>query len=641
MDRLLVCNRRFAAAFDRTGSFLGEVDMRLGSQLDRNLILEVKNSGRRSDHVFVLTTSRFLIFSSPQSSGNDRDSGEVLELVCSWNHYRDRNDLGLRMSVLESSEDSWVLLYSATSHLAILYVFGQEGVASTTVSMPDPSTFHFPQQLKGRMKDVVDITMCPVAFSDQNQHAGAVGFGLIKLVASLGTGEIIEALYKNELGQFGLSNHLPETISHLPLPRSLDNYPISAKYVMDEDLDDFVVPDSGGTDDFAGNASSARTTPQDAQRISLNFRDWQRLLQYEVLKENVDDRMSFGLALQRVIEYLEHLKVEKKITPIQLLSDITDGCRITDVEHDSQVSDEWLDTLALQVGITVEPTAQVIGGVPSSSRRHTLLDIYEGLVREYVEPLSNQVTDRGRVNRERLVRQIVGDAFFGAFVLTSGIAALPPASPGPYWTPTQDSEGPSPSLGLDSDDPTASQAPTPEALPDTEERAVTRLRNYALFRHDVPPLLLDHQATISNILAHLPESIEQNPEDYSYQQTNQMMKLAQEEMAAESLNPKERKKALRSAVRLQRKLERTQLISQEVVMRRNLLPGISSGPKAAALPLREVQSSQPAAPSSSQTTGPGQGAIPGFSMTQPERGAYGTRQAEKKGKKGQKRRAGF
>ncbi|KIX95425.1 uncharacterized protein Z520_08942 [Fonsecaea multimorphosa CBS 102226] len=642
MDRLLVCNRHFAAAFDQTGLFLGEVDMRLGSQPDRNVILDVKNSGRRSDRIFVLTSSRLLIFCSPRSGGNDRHSGEALELECSWNHYRDRTDLGLGMSVLESSEDSWVLLYSTTSHLAIIYRFGQEDVHSTTISIQDPSTFQLPYQLKGHMKDVSEITMRPAAFSIQPQPTHVVRFGLIKLVAYLATGEIIEALYKHELGQFGFSNHLPETVLHLSMPRPLKTHPISAKYIRDEDLDDFAVRDGEGADDFAGKAGFAQTTAANMQRVSPSSRNWQRLLLYEALKDNDNSRMSFESALQPVMEHhFERLKGENNLTPMHLMSDLTGRCRITDVEHDSQIADQWLDTLALQDSITVVPAAIVVGGVSSSSHRQLLLDLYESLVRAYVEPLSDQITDRGRVNRERLVRQIVGDGFFGAFALTSKIAPPPSASPRPYWTPTRDREAAFPPIGLELDDPESSQAPTPEALPDTEEPTFSHLRRYVTFRHEVPPLLLEHRPNISNILAHLPNSIEQNPADYSYQQTNQKMKLAQEEMAAESLNPQERKKALRSAARLQRKLERTQIISQEVMMRRNILPGISSGPKISDLPVREVQSSQPIAPSSSQRAGQGQGGLPEFSMTQPERGAYGTRQAEKKGKKGTKRRAGF
>jgi len=133
-------------------------------------------------------------------------------------------------------------------------------------------------------------------------------------------------------------------------------------------------------------------------------------------------------------------------------------------------------------------------------------------------------------------------------------------------------------------------------------------------------------------------SIQDDPGDYSYQETNQKIKLVQEQLAAESLDPKQRKKALKSAARLQQKLDRTQMLTQGVIMQRTLLPSISTGAALPNLPGREVQSSQAGAQGLSQVISQQQSSLSGLTMTQPERGAFGARQAAKKGKK---RRAGF
>jgi hypothetical protein len=101
---VLVCNRRFAAVFDLKGGFVCRIDMRLGLKSDANQILEVKSSDRCPSLIFVLTTSRLMIFSSSEHRGKEDDEAEPLTLLCSWNHYRDRNDLSLRMSTLEFSQ---------------------------------------------------------------------------------------------------------------------------------------------------------------------------------------------------------------------------------------------------------------------------------------------------------------------------------------------------------------------------------------------------------------------------------------------------------------------------------------------------------------------------------------------------------
>ena len=100
-NRVLVCNRRYAAVFDLDGSPLGLIDMRLGLPSERNQILEVQNSNRREDQVIVLTTSRLLIFSSTKVGLKDRDDVEPLVLLCSWNHFRDCSDMTMRINLLE------------------------------------------------------------------------------------------------------------------------------------------------------------------------------------------------------------------------------------------------------------------------------------------------------------------------------------------------------------------------------------------------------------------------------------------------------------------------------------------------------------------------------------------------------------
>ena len=104
MDRVLICDRRIAVAFDKSGQLLGSVDMRLGPPSDRNVILDIKNSDRRREHLFVLTTSRMMVFTSSKGASEEKKGFEPLDLVCSWNHFRDRADLSLRMSVLELSK---------------------------------------------------------------------------------------------------------------------------------------------------------------------------------------------------------------------------------------------------------------------------------------------------------------------------------------------------------------------------------------------------------------------------------------------------------------------------------------------------------------------------------------------------------
>ncbi|ETI22130.1 hypothetical protein G647_06202 [Cladophialophora carrionii CBS 160.54] len=634
-ERLLVCGRRMAAVFDREGQLLGQVDLRLGPTSDRNMILDIKNSHRRGDHLLVLSTSRLMVFSSTKGTWKERDPVEPLELVCSWNHYRDRTDPQLRMSIVELPTDSVVLIYSSNSQIAVSYRFRCDSSKSSVVSCQDPSIFQLPQVLANRMQDVSDIVLCPVTFSVQNQPSNAVDYGLVKLIACTNAGEIIEAIYKYGLSKFGHAKKSTGSLPALAFHRRSTGTQGSSEHVTTGDLDDLVVSDVTEAGAIPVPATTAQNAANDPSSISLHFRKWQRLADHLAVKDRKSQDVPFGTSLQQAVELFEHVQGRDETTSVRLIADLVDNCRVVDVEEDSQHVESWLDMLALHNDVTTEFVA--FPALPDNSRRH-LISVYDDLVNAYVESLPENFTDRNRVNRERLVRQIVGPTVFGSFMLKTRRPVDLAESPQPRSASSPPSALPSPSPGIDSHH--QQQLPTlaPESSVSNEEPAVARLRQYTTFAHRVPPLLLDHNTGLSALLEHLPVSIDEDPADYSYQQTNQRLKLLQEQLAAESLDPKQRNTALKSAARLRRKLERSMLMSQEVMLQRTLVPSIRTGTELSNLPDREVQSSQAAAPGSGHLQSQVTDALTGLTMTQPERGAFGTRQAAKKGKK---RRAGF
>ena len=656
MDRILVCDQREVAIFDRMGKLLNHADMRLGLLSGGNLILDVRNSnirrhdGHKPENFIVLTTSRIMIFSSIEGVRDEELKDEPIRLVCSWSHSRDRADPGLRMAILESSKgtctisrrmfftdrfapDSWVLLWSTASTFAVMYHFGYQETRSDVVSLQDPSTFPLPPQVRDRIGDIQDIILRPVKFTIREEAPEDADYGLIKLIACTSGGELIEALYKHELPQFCPAESLPEAVPVLALPQASRLRLPSTQYIEEEDVGDFLVFDARTSPHLAEHTFARRDALGDSHRNSLLMRDWQRLLIHLTPGDDGREDSSFGSSLHQAVEQYGRLKRENDLTPFQLISDLVDNCSILDVEEDSKIAEGWVESLALRADVGVESVA--LQNLPQSSNQQ-VLSYYNHMIDTFVHPLSEGITDRNRVNRERLVRQVVGPVLFGTWMLKNESVTHIFNSPQLDPLSAQPTRLALSSPGPDSDDQKPSQMSTPEISIPPEEPAVTRLRRYATFVRQVPSLLLDQSTATATVLGHLPSSIQDDPAEYSYQNTNSKLKLLQEQVAAESLDPKERQKALKSAVRRQRKLEKSKLMSQEVMLRRTLLPGIGTGVGPAGLPGREVQSSQAAVPGSSQKAE--QDVLPGLTMTQPERGAFGTRQTVKKGKK---RRAGF
>ncbi|EXJ86113.1 hypothetical protein A1O1_06482 [Capronia coronata CBS 617.96] len=629
-DRLLVCNRRVAAVFDLSGACVGVVDMRLGPLSDQNRILDVKHSERRREHIVVLTTSRLLIFSSSKVSWKDRSGVEPLTLACSWNHFRDGHDLSLRMSLCELPQATAVLVYSRTSHLSLVYHFGNDGLSQNTVSLKDPSVFQMPRYLQSRMEQVSDVVLCPIKPAATSSLSTLAECDLLKLIACLMDGTMVEAVYKHGLGkQLGSVESGVNRIFSL----SLAVHPVqSARYVDEDETDDFVVDDDAEEQRVVHDRQDRSHTDTASSGVP-HFRNWDRLLDYDILRGSAHPSRSFDEALDEAAQRVRMMSMQDRIEQVHLLSNFSGVLQISDVEQDSESLGLWLDELGNSEGVSVERVGLHLGLFPPGSSQDNLLELYDGLIASYIETLSSAVTDRNRVNCERLVRQAAAEAFTSNVVLSIGVSESAQAR---SVLPERHASSPpleSDMEGASSSQISASQSPLPQ-----EEPAVARLRRYAVFQEEVPPLLLDHNPTISSILAHLPDSIDEDPAEYSYREITQRVRLAQEEIATQSLDPRERRKAAKHAARLQRKLEKTAKMSQDAMMQRTLLPSIATGATGVTLPGREVQSSQQAAPESSQA----QEGIPGLSMTQPERGAFGARPAKVKAKgKGSKRRAGF
>lgn len=102
-ERIFICTRFSASIFNTQGDFVGHVDMRLSPSSDDICILDVKQSERNRQLIYVLSTSHLQIFTTSQSDSDLGARTGPLNLLCSWKHFRDECDLGLRMAVVEFS----------------------------------------------------------------------------------------------------------------------------------------------------------------------------------------------------------------------------------------------------------------------------------------------------------------------------------------------------------------------------------------------------------------------------------------------------------------------------------------------------------------------------------------------------------
>ncbi len=103
VNTLVVCNRRHMAVFDVSGkpNRLGAPD--LGLSRNSDWILDLRRSSRNRSHIFVLTSSRITwlhVTGACEYHGIDSPKTGATNLL-SWCHFRDGEDTGLRLHVIE------------------------------------------------------------------------------------------------------------------------------------------------------------------------------------------------------------------------------------------------------------------------------------------------------------------------------------------------------------------------------------------------------------------------------------------------------------------------------------------------------------------------------------------------------------
>jgi len=411
----------------------------------------------------------------------------------------------------------------------------------------------------------------------------------------------------------------------------------SSKYAELEELEEFVVQNSPGNllanPDLRGKFSEQDRSNQERQAPKADLvidRREEYDLFFEGSKTDLSrKRIEFDDYLQAIRRKLEN---PANTNPgVRLLSELSSPLpRIADVESSSAA------ITSLAKGSSSEDQGlSIFSALPIGLQSDSALEFYQILVSHCLNPLPPEVPDRIRVNKERLARNVAVD------LALAGTAARPSIRRREMHKVEERKYSDSalavaitPTPGPDSDqvDLTTHSQPTSTLPPAAEEHpACLRLHAYTTISGNAVTTAMP--AGISNILAHLPSDIEIDPSTYDWRGTKATI-AAEFDTNVQTADPRARRRAEKQA---QAKRKRTELQAKaaEDQVQQHAPPTIGSSQMV--LPTRALQSSQVMAPERDVFGGFGP-------MTQPERGAFGTRlegmATARKGKV-KKRAAGF
>ena len=606
-DVLFVASRQHAAVFDTSGEYLGVVDMRIGVKAAKHGILDVQPCAAHPDICYVLTSSRLMIMRLALDVLDSERTREPLELICSWNHFRGPQDLSLGMSVMEMDEDAgvhgkgrlWIhifLLSGRSKGLTLYTVIMDTQENHLVASVQDPSALALADLILKAGASIADVALRVVSRNGRVAVDGVPGHEvLVTFLVRTRDNFVLEAVY--EYRNPGCSSDRVCPVKGPPHSSRRNHNVVSSRYADDEDdMGGFVVEDSENVpnrnheDELAGKqVSVARPMPNQT-------RNWVDVL-------SSDSTYSASINIGEQLSALRSMLTENTDHHGKTLADMMSSAGVGDiVEASDEISsflDKWLrgDSTVDEANTSLLPV--------TTNTSESVLDVCNGLVDDYVSTYPAEVPDRLRVNTERLLRDIALEKLLASYVLHrkchDGVEIPKDLHP----------EEVSDQIGEALDD---NAGPHTSARPHADDKPISRLSRYTTISPAVPRIF--NEQAVTELLGHLPTDISTDPSRYSYKDTELELSEARNRLGTDS------EADLRKSTRRhdRKRLDRFRKTKDDVAVERAMPPNV-------------IMSSQ--LPQAETSQGSGSQII---SATQPERGAYGTRQRNKPGKK---RMAGF
>jgi hypothetical protein len=508
-------------------------------------------------------------------------------------------------------------------------------VEPSLLDISDPAVLLGVQDVMGRP---LTLLMRPVQIQRPSKASDEpLTLSLYKLFILQADRGVSEVLLQGIMELSGCEGHdNPNTIL-LPLASYVRS--TSSKYAEVDDLDEFIVHDSeavlhaypGLHEERDEKRYREQDRPASQAASTIDLREVCEPINRESTSELSPKRVQFDDWIQAIRPKLGN---SASIEPgMRLLSDLSSPLLlVVDVEEASAL----IASLAESISSNGQALS-LLYRIPAREGSNSALELYQSLVSSWLSRLPREVPDRIRVNKERLARNVA------AHLALAGLATRPfvrelethaaqeriYSDASPPATATLAS-----SLDLD----VASSAVRSEPLsplPSVAEEhpACVRLRAYTTLSRNAAATTTATPGSVLDMLAHLPPDAEIDPITYDWRATKANV-IAEHDQSAETADPRVRRRAEKLAQAKRRRVQ-VQTEGAEELVRQRAPPAIGSSRMV--LPTREVQSSQVVPPESSMfgDFGP---------MTQPERGAFGTRiggPAVGRKDKGKRREAGF
>ncbi|CEJ59076.1 hypothetical protein PMG11_07712 [Penicillium brasilianum] len=652
---LLVSDRRCLMLYRLANGEGNSSIVELGMTRQSEWILDVQRSTQNVSHFFVLTTSRLLWYDLTMVTSNENGSRTSIRPRQAWRHFRDSEDITLRLSDLLINGELHMVLYSKLTEL--VQVFPCPFLAdepTELVPVPDPFLLDIPLQVNESLveKDT-PVHYSTLLFREIGHTPATVGKSHYNPDLKLTKLFWIDSTFAVHESLFRLPDGKPEEEDEMHLETSkvlrLKKRHHIPKKKADMDEENFIVDDCDET--VAPPLAAVHQKLSSDSEIDLQW-----TLDMTSIYASAVAHLAVGRSPDSTdpsVSTFDQLILDRE-------NDLTDSSgtwvateTMLELNHGRPVLEDIDDTalhLTRLVSTILPETpneeapfrymilphefSHVLPGMPSiSSDESSSLDFlrtYDRLVEEWVTSVSHEIPRFTCVMKERVVRGITLDLLLSRIVRISNTTPkdVPPEAEttdenrpaGDEPMSSQNLYPTLPSSQLPSSQMTITAGPSSQGPPSSSSKetmapSYSGLAAFTTFKVPRPMA-----RNVANLLSHWKPGAD--PSAYEWQKTSHML---EEEEARRTGGP-----VLPRRSRSRRKSQQPSMPEATSLPGTPIAPSIRTwgSQPVDALPALPLPSSQP-----TLDEGP---------MTQVERGQFGAREA-KKGQKSKKKRraAGF
>ncbi|KAK2861486.1 hypothetical protein FQN49_004149 [Arthroderma sp. PD_2] len=445
IHQLLVCDRRNVS--------LCRIDVRPPKQEPLDLCLEFSSewildvlwSQKSPSHIFVLTTLRifWLNIAPPEVSRlSQSDDFQTATILLTWKHFRDPEDISLKLTSISVGDDFFIVLYSRLNLLVMTFqAFSSSDEPSHPVSISDARIIPLPrppieQPTHRTMQSHNTVSYSSITFkeidlfhSSKEDNSGSDFPKSVAFMGQLVDGRLVECVYL-------VTTHGEETLGDC-IPTSHGRKKKLAKdHTKLINESEFIVEDGDKSllvSACRQNHLNQHKGPFGAIIPTYEAREqWQH--QYSLAISALKARKSLKLGGSgNLVPFGDWLKALPELFPSLLLTPtpcstsrlmveaVKLSFSIDELENMAQELDRFIQIFA-EPGDLVIPEFQInllpLPCSPSSDfsmtqpgirKSFSLMELYDTMICHWLAPLPDGIPNRLRASKENIIRSIISE----------------------------------------------------------------------------------------------------------------------------------------------------------------------------------------------------------------------------------------